>query len=158
MCKESMNTLEFYEPMLYLSTPEHPNTMWRKALYAKMDQLPLEMKLGIMAKSAGSPRWTLSVSYANSRSFGPLDPCIEELYMVAEPGVSDIICEIACINHSFFLSLCQNFSSEAFAEVFLSELAAVGIDYEVTGREPLRPCGLAAYGTMPGAENTTKQS
>ena len=126
------------------------NSLWamkqRKALYAKLDQMPLEMKLGVISKSAGSPRWSISISYANSRSFGPLDPYIEELYLLTEPGVSDVVCEIACINHSFFLSIGQNFSSDKFLEVFLGELATLGIDYEVTGREPLHLCGLAAYG------------
>ena len=133
--------------VLLQAQPE--NSLWamkqRKALYAKLDSMPLEMKLGIIAKSAGSPRWSFSVSYANSRSFGPLDPYIEALYIVAEPGVSDITCEIACLNHSFFLAIGQSFSSEVFADVFLNELAAVGINYEVTGREPLRLCGLEAY-------------
>ena len=81
------------------------NSLWalkqRKALYAKLGQLPLDMKLGIIAKSAGSARWSISVSYANSRSFGPLDPFIDEFYVLSETGVSDIMCEIACVNHSF---------------------------------------------------------
>ena len=125
------------------------NSLWamkqRKALYAKLNQAPLELKLGAMAKSAGSPRWSLSVSYANSRSFGPLDPYIEELYLLSEPGVTDVVCEIACINHCFFLAVIQNFSSDRFVDAFLNELAALGIGYEVTGREPLRLCGLEAY-------------
>ena len=125
------------------------NSLWamkqRKALYAKLDQMPLEMKLGIIAKSAGSPRWSFSISYANSRSFGPLDPYIDELYLLTEPGVSDLICEIACINRSFFLAVGQNFSSDRFMAALLDELAALGLDCEVTGREPLRMCGLEAY-------------
>lgn len=126
------------------------NSLWamkqRKALYAKMDQMPLEMKLGIIAKAAGSPRWSISISYANSRSFGPLDPYIDELYVLSEPGVSDIMCEIACINHSFFLAIGQTFASAEFVGVFLDELASVGIDYEVMRQEPLRLCGLEEYG------------
>ena len=125
------------------------NSLWamkqRKALYAKMAQIPLDMKLGILAKAAGSVRWSMSVSYANSRSFGPLDPYIDEFYVLSEPGVSAIMCEIACINHSFFLAIGHNFPSDAFVRVFLDELAAVGIDYQVMGREPLRLCGLEAY-------------
>lgn len=128
------------------------NSLWamkqRKALYAKLDQLPLETKLGVMAKSAGSVRWSFSASYANSRSFGPLDPYIEALYLVTEPGVSDVICEIACINRSFFLAIGQSFSSDTIMNAFLDELAAIGLDCEVTGREPLRLCGLEAYSTM----------
>ncbi len=128
------------------------NSLWamkqRKALYAKMDQMPLEMKLGMIAKSAGSPRWSISISYANSRSFGPLDPYINELYVLSEPGVSDIICEIACINHHFFLAIAQTFPADAFVEVFLGELASVGIGYEVVGKEPLRLCGMKEYGSV----------
>ena len=126
------------------------NSLWamkqRKALYAKMDQVPLDMKLGIVAKAAGSPRWSISISYANSRSFGPLDPYIDELYLLAEPGVSDISCEIACINQNFFLAIGQSFSSDAFVGLFLNELESVGIGCEVMKKEPLRLCGLEAYG------------
>ena len=117
----------------------------RKQTYAKLEQVPMEMKLGMIAKSAGAPRWSISISYANSRSFGPLDPYIEQLYLLSEPGVTDIICEIACINQSFFLAIGQNFPSDAFVEAFLGELASVGIDYELTGREPLYMCGFEAY-------------
>lgn len=128
------------------------NSLWamkqRKALYAKLGQLPLETKLGIIAKSAGSPRWSISVSYANSRSFGPLDPYIDEFYVLSEMGVSDVGCEISCINHSFFLAIGQNFSSDGFVKAFLDELASVGIGYEVRGREPLRLCGLETYATL----------
>ncbi len=128
------------------------NSLWamkqRKLLYAKLAQMPLEMKLGVLAKSAGSPRWSISVSYANSRTFGPLDPYIDQLYLLTEAGVSDIACEIACLNHSFFLAIAQNFSSDQFVDAFLDELVSIGIDYEVTGREPLRLCGLEAYSTV----------
>ncbi len=131
------------------------NSLWamkqRKALYAKLDQVPLETKLGVIAKASGSPRWSISISYANSRSFGPLDPYIDQLYLLTEPGVSDIICEIACINHSFFLAIGQNFSSYSFMEAFLDELTSIGIDYEVMNREPLRLCGLEAYSTISGS-------
>ena len=133
--------------MMLQAQPE--NSLWamkqRKALYAKMDQVPLKMKLGIMAKAAGSPRWSISISYMNSRSFGLLDPYIDQLYVLSEPGVSDIICEISCINHSFFLAIGQNFSSDEFVGVFLGELASVGISFEVMQKEPLRLCGLDAY-------------
>ncbi len=126
------------------------NSLWamkqRKATYAKLNQVPLDMKLGMIAKSAGSLRWSISISYANSRSFGPLDPYIDELYMMAEPGVADVLCEIACINHFFFLCIARTFPSEKFTDIFLDELSTVGIDYEVTGREPFHLCGTEAYG------------
>lgn len=65
--------------------------------------------------------------------------------MLTEPGVTDVACEISCINHSFFLSIMQNFASAAFFEAFLEELSQAEIDYEVMGREPLRLCGLKAF-------------
>ena len=126
------------------------NSLWamkqRKATFAKLNQMPLDMKLGMIAKSAGSLRWSISISYANSRSFGPLDPYIDELYMMAEPGVADVLCEIACINHFFFLCIARTFPSEKFTDIFLDELSTVGIDYEVRGREPFHLCGTEAYG------------
>ena len=131
------------------------NSLWamkqKKALYKKMDQVPLETKLGMMAKSAASPRWSISISYANSRSFGPLDPYIDELYMLSEPGVSDIICEISCINHDFFLAISQTFLSDQFVHVFLDELASVGVDFQIMRQEPLRLCGIDEYSSVEGA-------
>ena len=133
--------------MMLQAQPE--NSMWavkqRKALSDRFSRMPLEMKTGTLAKMAGSPRWSISVSYANSRSFGPIDSYIEELYLLAEPGVTDIACEVACINHSFFLSIMQNFSSGAFFDALLEELSQTGIDYEVMGREPFRLCGLEEF-------------
>lgn len=133
--------------MMLQAQPE--NSMWavkqRKALSERFSQMPLDMKTGAMAKMAGSPRWSISVSYANSRSFGPLDPYIEELYLMGEPGVTDACCEIACINQNFFLAVLQNFSSSTFFNAFLEELEQAGIDCEVMGREPLNMCGLKAF-------------
>lgn len=125
------------------------NSLWtmkqRKATNAKLSQVPLETKLGIMAKSAGTARWSMAVSYTNCKTFGPLDPYIEELYVLAEPGVADVVCEIACINHCFFLSIGQAFSSYAFIDMFLDELSSVGVDYEVMRKEPFRLCGMAPF-------------
>jgi len=133
--------------LMLQASPE--NSLWvmkqRKATFAKLNQVPLDMKLGMIAKSAGSLRWSISISYANSRSFGPLDPYIDELYMMAEPGVADVLCEIACINHNFFLCIGRTFPSEEFTDIFLEELKRVGIDYEVTGRKPFHLCGTEAY-------------
>lgn len=133
--------------MMLQAQPE--NSMWavkqRKALSERFSQMPLEMKTGALAKMAGSPRWSISVSYANSRSFGPLDPYIEELYVLAEPGVTDVACEVACINQSFFLAIMQNFNSGTFFEALLEELSQSGVDFEVMGQEPFRMCGLKAY-------------
>ena len=84
------------------------------------------------------------MSYANSRSFGPLDPYIEELYVVSTPGVTDILCEIACINQHFFLMVAQTFPSEKYMDAFLAELADAGIACEVMHTEDTNLCGGAA--------------
>ena len=64
------------------------NSAWyiktRKMGFEKMKAMPLQMKLDILPKAASASRWTASVSYVNSRSFGPLDPYIKELYNLAE--------------------------------------------------------------------------
>ena len=125
------------------------NSLWsikqRKLTYAKLDQLPLEMKTGVIAQAAGRPRWTFCVSYANSRSFGPLDPYIEELYILAEPGVGDIVMEIACINHHFFLSVGQNFSSSKYVDAFIEELSSIGVHVDVMSREIFQLCGIESF-------------
>ena len=133
--------------MMLQAQPE--NSLWamkqRKLTYAKLGQLPLEIKLDAIAKSAGMPRWTFTVSYVNSRSFGSLDPYIEGLSVVAEPGVFDIGCEISCINHNFFLTIIQSFTADRFVELFLRELSSVGIDCEVLRKEPLHLCGIEPF-------------
>ncbi len=133
--------------MILQAQPE--NSLWamkqRKLTYAKLGQLPLEIKTGAVAKSAGNARWTFSVSYVNSRSMGSTDPYIEALYAVAQPGVFDIGCEITCINHTFFLTIIQSFSADRFVDTFLNELSSVGIDCEVIDKEPLRLCGIEAF-------------
>ena len=125
------------------------NSLWamkmRKATYARLDQAPLSMKLGMIAKSAGRTRWSMSLSYVNSRSFGPLDPYIDSVFVLAEPGVSDLICEISCINHRFFLAVGQTFASDAFIKCFLTELIAIGNDYQLLGDEPLCLCDIAPF-------------
>jgi hypothetical protein len=125
------------------------NSLWamkqRKALYAKLDQVPLDVKTGMMAQAAGAARWSVSISYVNSKTFGPLDPYIEELYFLTHPDVIDVCCEITCINHNFFAAFIQSFSSEVFLNMFLEELKSVGIAYEVMHKEPLRLCGIEAY-------------
>ena len=84
---------------------------------------------------------TFAVSYANNRSFGPLDKYIKEVYILAEPNVIDVMCEVGCINQSFFLAFFQNFSSEALFEAFLKEFEKIGIPYEIKRKEPYRTCG-----------------
>ena len=125
------------------------NSLWaikqRKLNSAKMDQVPLNVKLEMIAKAGGNPRWSMSISYSKNRTFGPLDQHIAELYLMADCDVMDIGCEISCINQNFFLAIAQNFSSDKFIRMFLDELLSVGIEYEVTGREPLRLCGIAPF-------------
>ena len=133
--------------MILQTQPE--NSLWamkqRKVLFAKLEQVPLDVKTGMMAQAAGEKRWSFCVSYANSRTFGPLDPHIEEVYLLASPDVMDVGCEITCINHNFFVAFIQSFSSEAFLNVFLDELKSIGINYEVIRKEPLRLCGMEPY-------------
>ncbi|WP_316631608.1 hypothetical protein [uncultured Ruminococcus sp.] len=133
--------------MMLQAQPE--NSLWamknRKLTYAKLGQLPLDMKLGAIAKSAGNTRWTFSVSYVNSRSLGAIDPYLDAVYIIAEPGVFDIGCEIFCNDHNFFLTIMQSFSADRFVELFLDELSSVGIDYDVLHKEPLRLCGIEPF-------------
>ena len=133
--------------MMLQAQPE--NSLWamknRKLTYAKLGQLPLDMKLGVIAKSAGNTRWTFSVSYVNSRSLGAIDPYLDAVYVIAEPGVFDIGCEIFCNDHNFFLTIMQSFSADRFVELFLDELSSVGIDYDVLHKEPLRLCGIEPF-------------
>jgi hypothetical protein len=76
---------------------------------------------------------------------GSIDPYLEALYVVAEPGVFDIGCEIACVNHNFYISIMQPFSADRFVDLFLEELSSVGIEYEVTRKEPLCLCGIESF-------------
>ena len=102
-----------------------------------------QMKRMLPPPSPDIARASICVSYVNSRSFGPLDPYIEELYVVTSLSkITDILCEITCIHHHFFLAFMQPFSSEKYFRCFLEELDAAGIGYESLRREPLRLCGI----------------
>ena len=86
---------------------------------------------------------SICVSYPKSRSFGPLDPYIKELYIITSLSkITDILCEVSCINHSFFLSFIQPFSSEKYLECFLRELRTAEIGYEIISSEPIRMCRI----------------
>ena len=86
---------------------------------------------------------SICISYINSRSFGPLDPYIEEQYVVTSLSkITDVLCVISCINHSFFLAFMQPYSSDGYFRCFLDELDLTGISYEALGSEPLRMCGI----------------
>ena len=102
-----------------------------------------QMKRMLPPPSPDIAQASICVSYVNSRNFGPLDPYIEELYIVTSLSkITDILCEISCINHSFFLSFMQPYSSEKYFRCFLDELESAGITYEVLRSEPLRLCGI----------------
>lgn len=122
------------------------NSAWyiktRKMGFEKMKAMPLQMKLDILPKAASASRWTASVSYVNSRSFGPLDPYIKELYNLAEVRSIDVMCEIACINNSFFVALAQCNSSRELFEALLCELEQAGVPFEIMRDEEYHLCGL----------------
>jgi len=102
-----------------------------------------QMKRRLPPPSPDIARASICVSYVNSRNFGPLDPWIEELFVVTSlMKITDILCEITCINHSFFLAFMQPFSSEKYFRCFLDELDAAGISYKILRSEPLRMCGI----------------
>ena len=86
---------------------------------------------------------TMFVSYVDCRSFGPLQTYIENLFIVTSLlKLSDVLCEVTCINHSFFVAYMQPFSSDRYFKCFLRELKWSGIDYEVIESEPLRISGI----------------
>ena len=114
----------------------------KKMGFERMRQLPLQAKVDLINKALGMKRSTVAVSYANSRSFGPLDPYIREVYCLGEPAVSDILCEVACVNHSFFLAFAQAFGPGDVLDAFLREMESAGISYEVMRTEPCRLSGV----------------
>ncbi len=102
-----------------------------------------QMKQGLPLPSPDIALESICVSYVSSKSFGPLDPYIEELYVVTSlTKITDILCEVTCINHHFFLAFLQPYSSDRYFRCFLSELDSAGIRYEFLRREPLRMCGI----------------
>jgi hypothetical protein len=125
------------------------NSAWyiktSKLGFEQMKPLPLSSKKELIASAAAYSRWSAAVSYANSRSFGPLDPYIEDFYALAEPGVIDAVCEISCVNHMFYLSLTQNFSSDELVRAFCEELTEAGVAYEPAGDEELALSGFKDF-------------
>jgi len=120
-----------YGQLILQSQPE--NSLWEIR----------QMKRMLPAPSSDIPRASICVSYPRSRSFGPLDPYIQEMYLVTSLSkITDVLCEVVCINHSFFLSFLQPFSSTGYLECFLEELRLEGIPCEVLFSEPLRMCTI----------------
>ncbi len=102
-----------------------------------------QMKQGLPPPSPDTALASICVSYPVSRSFGPLDPWIEELFiMTSLMRITDILCLASCVNHTFFISLLQPFASDAYFRCFLEELKAEKIGFEVVRSEPLRLCGI----------------
>jgi hypothetical protein len=52
------------------------------------------------------------------------------------------MCEIACINHSFFVTLGQHNSSRELFEALLYELEQANIPFEIKRDEGYHLCGL----------------
>ena len=102
-----------------------------------------QMKRRLPLPSPDLAQESICVSYPNSRSFGPLDPWIEELYiMTSLSKITDILCIVTCVNHSFFIALMQPFSSDRYFRCFLEELDLAGVRYEMLRSEPLRMSGI----------------
>ncbi len=122
------------------------NSLWHlkslKAMHKKLDMMPLQMKFDVLGKASGAARWTAAVSYTDNRSFGALDPYIEEVYLLAEPTVIDAAIEVACVNHSFYLAFIQNFSDDYLFKAFLDELAEADIPYQLISDEKLSLCDI----------------
>ena len=98
-----------------------------------------QMKQGLPPASPDTPQASLCVSYIDGRSFGPLAPWIDEFYiMTSLSKITDVLCEITCVGHSFFLALMQPFSSPDYFRCLLEELTSAGIQYELLRSEPLR--------------------
>ena len=102
-----------------------------------------QRKRMLPAPSSDIPQASICVSYVKDRSFGPLDPYIKEMYVVTSLSkITDILCEVTCMNHSFFLAFMQPFSSTEYLACFLKELSLAEIPHEVLFSEPLRMSGI----------------
>lgn len=60
--------------------------------------------------------------------------------MTSLSKITDVLCEITRVGHSFFLALMQPSASPDYLRCFLEELASAGIRYELLRSEPLRMC------------------
>ena len=118
------------------------NSLWYlktlRMRFEKLKAVPLTEKMDWVAKEAALPRFTATVSYANSRGFERLDAYIEELYILADPGVTDVVCELCCFKHGFYLSFLQSFEDQKLFRAFTQELSRLEIPYEGRRREPLK--------------------
>lgn len=112
--------------------------------WEKLKPLPLQLKIDLTQKAFIERAHSVSVvvSYVKTKSFGPLDPYILELYGIAEPSYEDVVCEVKSINGSFFLTYIQTFADETLFNLLLDEMSALGIPYEIKRKEPLRVSGV----------------
>lgn len=102
-----------------------------------------QRKLMMPPPPSDVPMASICVSYVNCRSFGELDPYIEELIYVTSLGKkTDVLCEVTCFKHDFFIAFMQPFSSEKYFRCFLEELEMAGLHCELLGSGPLRICGI----------------
>ena len=62
--------------------------------------------------------------------------------MTSLSKITDILCIVTCVNHSFFIALMQPFSSDRYFRCFLEELDLAGVRYEMLRSEPLRMSGI----------------
>jgi hypothetical protein len=89
------------------------------------------------------PQASICVSYPRNTSFGPLDPHIQEMYIVTSLSkITDVLCEVTCVNGSFFIAFMQPFASTRYLDLLLEELDLAGIQCEVRSSEPLRMCSI----------------
>lgn len=127
---------------LMLQTQPESSLWYLKSLKTQFEKLlkklPLEEKTGWLADEAALPRFTATVSYMKSEGFGPLEQYLEEMYPLAEPNVTDVVCEMCCFHHSFYLLFLQNFKDQSLFQTFTGQLQELEIPYEVKSREKLR--------------------
>ena len=122
-----------------------------------MSSIPLTIKSGMVdVAKAFSSRGTAGVSYTNSRSFGPLDPYIREVFVLAEADTFGVQIEIACINGSFCLMFAQSFLSEVYFEAFLQELEEAEIPVEIVRKDQCPLSGVRFDGIGNEKQDTLK--
>jgi len=137
------------------SQTQRENALFRvkmtKMTFEKMVALPVQVQMKVYSDFLKKHFATFSVSYASTRTFGPLDEYIQETFVLSEPNVTDLMLEVSCINGSFFLGFYQHTDNETFFEAFLTELNAIKVPYKILRKEPFRLCGVR-YDGIEGLE------
>ncbi|MDO4797876.1 MAG: hypothetical protein Q4A01_07640 [Coriobacteriales bacterium] len=107
--------------------------------FAQIAAIPtVQAKLDSLKDALGAPLVSSIVSYTGNRTMGDLDHHIDEFYCVTEPMGTELLIEINCLNHCFYLSVLQSFSSSAYVDELMREFAEEGIGCELVGKEDLR--------------------